>query len=350
MTGWAILLAVLLGLVLTLGVVIVLLEQPSRLERFGGVRRWSVVGLGISMVAVLGTVVGQGEPGQIAAPSSTPSKPASLATVLREVRASSQISTVPTDLIPPFSQLLADPESYLTPESTGCHPTSTSPCLFGDRAGTHTMVLYGDSHAGMWTQALNDIANRAHWRLDVYVMASCPAALLATEAPGTRGDWVACDQWHHFAIRRINQIDPDLLIVSQTAPYATPAGTYYTPSESEEGLEQFFSQVKALRKLVLGNLPGSGGPDCLARHPDNVQACSGPPVPSLVPYAKAEMLAAAASGVRYLNVTPWFCAQVCSSIIGRHEIYAAGNHVTEAYSVFLEGVLARALELEPTAS
>ena len=58
---------------------------------------------------------------------------------------------------------------------TGGHPTGrcqpvvhqvTVPkCVFGDPNGSHTMVLYGDSHALMWFRAMNQIAIRAHWRL-----------------------------------------------------------------------------------------------------------------------------------------------------------------------------------------
>ena len=33
------------------------------------------------------------------------------------------------------------------------------------RMGSKTMVIYGDSHAGMWLDALSPIAAREHWRL-----------------------------------------------------------------------------------------------------------------------------------------------------------------------------------------
>ena len=302
-----------------------------------------MVGLGLCVAATIGIVVAQGDPSRVAASRTVPTTIVPLATVLREVDASDEIHAIPSDLVPPLSQVLADPEAYLTPESTGCQPNPVSPCYFGDRAGTHTMVLYGDSHAGMWSRALDDIAKRARWKLNLFVMASCPAALLETEAPGTHGDWVACDEWHRKAIALINQIAPDLLIVSQTAPYPTPEGGYYTPTESQKGLQRLFAELKVPRTVVLGNLPGSGGPNCLALHTNDVQACSGPPIPSLVSYDTAEKLMSTASGARYLDVTPWFCAKVCSSIIGGHEVYDVGNHVTEVYSLFLEGVLAQAL-------
>ncbi len=333
----------------------VVIENPVRHAKPLLRIRWASVGLGATLVAVaLGAItlqsdVASGSGVVLGQASRPPSGTASLQTVLRLVAASDKIQTVPSNIVPPLSQLLSNPESGLARFSTGCEPigSQSGACGFGDRTGTHTMVLYGDSHAGMWFQALDDIAIRSHWKLDVLVMASCPAALLPTQAPGTRVDWVACDQWHSFAIHRINRIDPDLLIVSETSPYETPKGVRYTPAHWQRGLEMFFRRVTARKtaKLVLGNLPGSGGPDCLARNVDDVQACSGFGNSVLATYNRAERLAATAEGAHYVNVTSWFCAKKCSSVIGHYDVYLVGNHVAEGYSVFLEGVLAQKLNL-----
>jgi hypothetical protein len=209
------------------------------------------------------------------------------------------------------------------------------------------MVLYGDSHAAMWFQALDAIAKRAHWKLVVLTKSACLAASLPTQAPGLRGDWVACDRWHRFAINRINQIDPELLIVSQAATYPTPDGIYYSASQLGNGLRQMLKQVTGhtTKDFVIGNIPSSGGPSCLASHPDDVQACSSSPRSALTPANIAEKQAVAAVGGRYVDVTPWFCAKTCSAVIGDYDVYLLGNHVAVGYSIFLEGVLAEALGL-----
>src|ERR1700686_3442969 len=167
-TGWAILLAVLIGLAVVVGSVVLLLEQPRHLDRFARTRRWSVVSLVVSVVATLGVVMGQGDRSQIAVPSSETPKTVSLATVLREVKASDKVQTVPTDLMPPLAEAVKEPPSNWggpTPACQAAIQANRGPsCEFGDRRGSHTMVLYGDSHAAMWFQALDDIAIRAHWR------------------------------------------------------------------------------------------------------------------------------------------------------------------------------------------
>jgi hypothetical protein len=104
------------------------------------------------------------------------------------------------------------------------------------------------------------------------------------------------------------------------------------------------------RKIVLANLtaPANSGPDCLARHADNVQACSGPPGHAATRFNAAEKLGAAAAGARFVNVDPWFCAATCSSVIGNDEVYLVNDHVTVEYSLVLEGVLSKALDLVPS--
>ena len=91
--------------------------------------------------------------------------------------------------------------------------------MFGDLSGSHTMVVYGDSHAGMWFSTLNSIAKSIHWRLAYLGKPWCPAASLPYPNPSGYGQFLgeysACDQWHRFALNRIDKLHPDLVIITQ---------------------------------------------------------------------------------------------------------------------------------------
>jgi hypothetical protein len=50
-------------------------------------------------------------------------------------------------------------------------------------------------------------------------------------------------------------------------------------------------------------------------------------------------------GVRYISVTPWFCAGTCPAVIGKYEVYWDQFHITATYAFFLSGILARSLHL-----
>ncbi len=270
-----------------------------------------------------------------------------LASVLRVVAESDSIRTVPSNLIPPLSQSATLSNLGFPATSTGCIPgydQSTVPaCTFGDPSGLHTMVLYGDSHAGMWFRALDDIAGRVHWRLILLFKPACLADPLPTHLPTASGVWIACNQWHHYAILRINRTNPDLLVLTQSVTQ-TPSGIAYSPTQWRSGLRALLRQVTAHKTVVLGNIPGSRGPSCVAQHVDDVQECS--PTASRFPavsYIKAERQAAVSAGDRYIDVTPWFCAAKCSPIIGRYDVYYDQSHVSLGYSRFLEGALAQKL-------
>ena len=355
-TDWSVFLAVLVGFTVALGVVVLVLEQPRHIGRHVRTRYMAVAALGLSTLAIIVSVV-QDQPSLSAAPSPLPSKIATLATVLRVVAASEDIRTLPANVIPPLSEA-NDAGSLLdigVPDvRTGCWPgesQSTVPgCVFGDRAGTQTMVVYGDSHAGMWFRALDDIATRAHWRLIALLKGGCPASPLSTQPTGGGGDFVACDKWHGYAIRRINRIDPSLLIVSQASYYVMPSGARYTSTQWQRGMQDLLRLVTAPRttEVVLGNLPGGAnlGPACLSQHMSDVQACSISPSRSrFVEDNRAEKRAAVSAGARYIDVTPWFCAKTCSSVIGHYDVYFYGNHVAVGYSRFVEGALTRELDV-----
>ena len=119
----------------------------------------------------------------------------------------------------------------------------------------------------------------------------CPIEPFRIRAAGD--EYPTCDQWHRFAIGRIQSLHPDLVIVTQEDAEG-PNGETYSPAEWQQGLEKTITSIEAPDRniVVLGNIPvlESNGPDCLARNPDDVQACSSPFVPFLcvAPQGRAE--------------------------------------------------------------
>jgi peptidoglycan/LPS O-acetylase OafA/YrhL len=348
--GW--LLVALLAAVLTYRFV----ENPIRHLKFALRHRWASVGLGIGLIAItlsVLTVQLQAHAGSdvaAAAPAGTVSS-ASSDQVEQLVASAVRIRSIPSGSVPPS---WGGP-----PPSAGCllsaGQTSASSCVFGDPHGSHTMVLYGDSHAAMWFQTLDDISTRAHWRLIILSKGSCAADMLHFVNPpgwGTPGgEWQACDQWHRWALNRINQIDPNLLVVTQL-PALGPHDAS-TRTQWQGGLEAVFKAITApnVKFAVLGNIPLSpkDGPYCLAQHSNDVRVCYGSSSDIETPWRTAEKAAAAALSdnsipVNYINTIPWFCSgNVCPPVIGRYDVYIDLYHVSSSYANYLEGVLAQAL-------
>jgi peptidoglycan/LPS O-acetylase OafA/YrhL len=275
--------------------------------------------------------------------------------VHRLVAASSSIQAVPPNISPPLSWAFFD---RLIPGTwTGCEVTAaqiTEPsCTFGAPNGRRTMVIYGDSHAEMWATALNDIAVADGWKLVTFVKPGCPAVDLPVSNPpgyGVPGDpFPACDQWHRYVTDRINQLRPNMLIVTQAVWGHPPGWQMYSPAQWQAGLERTFNQitVPTTEKVVIGDIStlSQPGPPCLSMHPDDAQSCAAPAQDNLTPYRQAEARAAVVAVAHYVDTIPWFCTRTCSAVIGHFDVYADEQHVTNHYARALEGVLATSLGL-----
>lgn len=345
-------------------------EDPIRHAGFLQRRRWAPIGLGAALVALSVGVASvelhlhdQSTPVSLpfsasdqggAGTGSQDSTPE--ASVLAMVRAATTATSLPADLQP----TLADaPSDWGGPRRAGCFPPpgqSTAPsCVFGDPHGTRSMVLYGDSHAAMWFDAIDRIAADTGWKLYDLSKGYCPADSLEYQNPpgfgASGGRYTVCDAWHRFAINRINQVHPDLVIITQEGR-VKPDGRVYSAAQWQAGLQQTIRQIHVPDNhiVVLGNVPvlPRDPPLCLSQNTGDIQACSGPVTEFWQQQNQAEASAARLEGARYIDVVPWFCSTTCPAVIGRFEVYLDEYHITAAYSFRLVAVLSDALFSSPT--
>jgi len=251
---------------------------------------------------------------------------------------------VPTDLDPPLGTSYRAALGYPPSECIQAIPAHSVPaCVFGDLTGRRTVVLYGDSHAGMWFDALDGIAKSDGWKLVVLFKESCPASTVPVLY--LRTEFASCDRWHASVIKRIDALDPDVLVISQQV-YMSPRNARYAPKAWTDALASLLRTVHARRKVVIGDIPGTGGPGCVSSDPNDVGACAVPVEAELyAPYVEAERVAAREAGATYISTWPWFCTTVCPVVIGHYDVYADPTHVSGAYAGFLREVLAQKLNL-----
>ena len=210
----------------------------------------------------------------------------------------------------------------------------------------------GDSHAAMWFDVMNLIAGLSHWRLAILSKGDCPAVDLPFRSPpdyGTPGGtFVACEHWHTFTQERIDQLHPDLVIITQDANLG-PHNTDYSVDRWRNATATLIRRlpVPSSRVIVLGNIPqtSTSGPQCLSLYPRNVQRCSSAISPYIAGKNAAEAQAAASTGARYINLVPWFCSTTCTDVVGRYQPYWDPYHVTATYSLVLGQVLGYSLDL-----
>jgi peptidoglycan/LPS O-acetylase OafA/YrhL len=339
-----------------------LIENPVRHSRRLARSRWLPIGLGILLIGVslsVATIALASHTGPAAATTganygsgSAPFKLYTPQEVRRLVEAAPLITTLPSDLTPSLANVRDDWGGPSGPCWPSYAQTSVPACTFGYAAGTHTVVLYGDSHAAMWFDVMNLIASVAHWRLVILAKGDCPVVDLPFRSPpgfGPPGStFTACERWHTFAQQRIRQIHPDLVILTQD-PNLGPGNVGYQPSTWRHSLTNEIRRlpVPASRVIVLGDIPqtATGGPNCLSRNPHDVQRCSSPDSSYISSMSTAEQQAAITTGAKYIDLVPMFCSTVCTDVIGRYQPYWDPFHVTATYSIVLGDFLYQSIDL-----
>jgi peptidoglycan/LPS O-acetylase OafA/YrhL len=227
-------------------------------------------------------------------------------------------------------------------------------CFFGDKGAARTLVLLGDSHAGMWLSAFDDIGRRTHTRVVLVAKAACPAPQVTMWNDIDKRVYTECDQWRRNAIAYINELHPDTVVITSKSMNLGLAidGKRTASNLSDpwtEGLTATLGQLsaQARRLVLLGDIPNltESAPECLAANSGDVRACSTPREKATqMPLFAAERAAATATGAVYIDVVPSLCgAKFCTPVINGSVVYRDGWHITASMGRQLEGILEPAL-------
>lgn len=293
---------------------------------------------------------------QIAAATAKPPPPGTATQVAQLVAAAPSLSTVPADVTPSLQDAPNNTPISSTPSLRRCFPPDATfsalpGCAYGDVRARRTMVLWGDSHAYMWFPAVNAIAKKYHWKLIALFKYGCPVADVAVWNVVVDAPYPSCDAFRTNIIKRINKLNPSLLIMSEEFATQGSAKQAISTSEWTSALETTFSMLKTkIKKVLIGSTIASGPylypADCLAAYPTAIQRCSTSAAnATLAAERSSEQAAASAAGVRYVSAVPWTCSTVCTDVIGNMIVYYSAGHLTSTYSTYLSGVLAAALKL-----
>jgi hypothetical protein len=308
----------------------------------------SIVAIGLACVATLPVVASGRTSGSVA----------TTAQVLKAVAAAPGITTVPSNLAVPLQDMEGDRNDTLI-DSKGCLPgpeTVQLPgCVFGDPKGKHTLILYGDSHASMWLGAFDAIGKRIHWKVILLAKPGCGAPYISFwDVFRQVFPFKECDEWHLYAISRINRAKADVVVVVVTSEFLssmTAQANQVLPAHTQwaAGLEKTLNLIvtPGTRKVVLGDIPylTQSAPECLAANQNNVQACSTPTSTAVQKdHMQVEQTAARATKARYVNVVPWFCSATCTPIVGNMVVYSDLLHAGRTYTNYLSGALQTALK------
>jgi SGNH domain-containing protein len=276
-------------------------------------------------------------------PSDEPAPRWSLTRVLAAVRQAPAIRSLPAGLTPSLDAAGQDIGFDSDKCEAGPAAERIDPCVFGDPASSTRVVLFGDSHAGMWLPALIEIARRRHWQLTFFGKPACPAPeIVVWNQP-------SCDRFRAYAEQQIVTARPDLVLIA-SGSYGRKTGhdRPVTATEWQGGLTRTLESLRrsGARVIVVGDtpVPARSGPQCLAVHAQDIAACfTTRAAATRRVFDGADQGAAQATGAGYVAVLPWLCGAVCTPVVGHVLVYRNRFQLTATYARMLNGVLEAAV-------
>ncbi|CAG0972179.1 O-acetyltransferase OatA [Rhizobiaceae bacterium] len=220
-----------------------------------------------------------------------------------------------------------------------CHVPQDDPelrtCEFGDpRSETHILVI-GDSHASVFSDAFKTVAERNGWRYTHLSKSQCPFTGL-TVYYGERVPYQLCNDWNTRALAMIEEMKPDFVVPIQFWPYAvvgqeTPEG--HRAAMAEDLINRWERlRANGINVIVMRDVPSFkiDPPDCLA---SGRMDCDRPRSDAVRdPGSDPVLLAASRLNLQPIDLTDYICEpEMCRVIVGNVLAWRDRNHLTATF-------------------
>lgn len=259
----------------------------------------------------------------------------------------------PKVLKPPLVKAAADKSPWLT---NGCSvdfaDSAMVECVAGSPSGPKTMVVYGDSHASMWMTALDAIAKDAGYKIYLFAKLACPLPRELVWSYQLNRPFEECTKWQSEVIARIDQLNPEVIVVTDQFKPAVVNGKKSDAETAEFWRRNFPKALNELQSLapkviVIGNnpsmttdsikcasMPGATPSDCISSR----NSAGNGAINSI------EQSAAESLGMTYVDTVAFACnSYACPAVINGMVVYFDQWHFTDTYVKWLRPELERAI-------
>lgn len=315
-----------------------LLSSSRKTFAFAGLAMALVAALGLSQMVIADKIVEQNED-KLQSELADPDSCLGAAVLLPDAKDNPHCDDKDTLQMEPAAAKKDKSKAY----ADGCWasaPYADRPeCTYGD--GSKHVALVGNSHAGHWLPTLERLADENDLTITTFLASNCSLSTLPQEL-STEEDTKGCQDYSDWVVERTTEGGFDAVVTSERQ--STPLqgmGWDETEEKAPEGHRPILqSWVDAkLDVVVIRDTPYPGGadinvPDCVAKHEDNPEECSGTPEE----WHWMDPLAASAKTIdskRMSIIYPqdWLCPEGrCEPVIGGVITYFDTAHITATYA------------------
>ena len=275
-----------------------------------------------------------------------------VAAVMAAVALVVEEAPIPEALTPAPGQARSDSWNTTTDCGVSQPGTTTAEvCNIGEQGSQKSIVVFGDSHAGMWLPALTEIASEQDWAIYPFVKYGCTAWDVVLWRDGGGGAQTECAEWRSWAVEQASALAPTVTILSSRGAYSL-TGSDNTRLDREEafgayqqGVVSAIQQMQQAggRVVVFSDTPVSelDPVTCLDTPTSNMASCAFEMSPDAIRATASNAQAAAATGGSFVDLTDWFCSDnICPSAINQMTVYFDPGHITATYGRELAPYLA----------
>jgi len=209
-------------------------------------------------------------------------------------------------------------------------------CPVGDPDSTTTVVLFGDSHAGMWLPALDAVARQAQVRVVPLLKIGCGPFEVDQWHGGAPAP--SCQAFRAWALAQIRQLHPEVVLLGYRGMWAVHAD----PGETEsvlwgQGAVDTLTRLAELtpRRIVVGDISSTGlaPADCLTAPDASLDSCTVGEEQVVLDANRLAADAARRTGAEYVDLTDLVCARHrCPLVAADIVIYHDPSHVTMSWA------------------
>jgi hypothetical protein len=275
-------------------------------------------------------------------PSPTPWAPISIG----GTTAHQLTGAVPANIKPTLGRAAGDADNILNKGCSRDHYGETVPvCYYGTKGGTR-IVLLGDSHALHWMPALDLIGKAYNYEIIPIAKVNCAFMDVKLYAYRLGHSYTSCTKWRANVVTKIAQLNPALVIVSQTWYREEGKPNEIRPQYYADAIGRMLDKIP-FPTLIFSDTPfGQNNiPTCLARNRSNVAKCV---VTRAAAYGERghtrDLLLAQQRNLPIFDFTEALCPGTkCAPIIDGRVVYHDHHHLTTTMSKYLATPLGAAL-------
>jgi peptidoglycan/LPS O-acetylase OafA/YrhL len=253
---------------------------------------------------------------------------------------------VPANVKPALGRAAGDADTVLNKGCSRDHYGETIPiCYYGKKGGLRIVIL-GDSHAMHWMPALDLIGKAYNYEIIPVAKVNCVFMDVKLYAYRLGHSYTSCTKWRLNAIKKIIELNPALVILSQTETREEGKPNEKRPQYYADAVGRLLDKLP-FPVLIFAETPNGeiNIPTCLARNKSNVAKCvtTKPEVYPAWGYGR-DLLVAEQRNLPLFDFTAALCpGDRCAPIIDGRIVFHDNHHLTTTMSKYLAGPIGVAL-------